>query len=158
VGGAPSPGPIHQGTTPGNLDSSKGLVSALGGEVVHPATSQGAEITPVVNDAGTAVVLKEGDVHTSNTTWSSHPSAIGYTRPHASGGQSTGGAPVISPSQDGGTSTGSGQDELARVGSFNGGAAENPTAAQSGPTARAQQRTGAGRPASTDGRGGDNRD
>jgi hypothetical protein len=41
----------HLGTSPNSLDTSPGLLSALGGEGVHAMSFTGAEISPTANPA-----------------------------------------------------------------------------------------------------------
>ena len=142
VGTYPNEGAMHQGTTPGNLDTSQGLASAVGGELMHPIGFEGAEIQPT--DSGSGILLDEPESpHGSSTPWQSHPSTVGYSRPWGDGNTVNGGtsnANGTSPGQDSGTSNGSTQDETARLSNFNGGAAQNATSTQAAPTARAQQK------------------
>jgi hypothetical protein len=70
------------------------LVSALGGQDVHPLAFSGAEILPMVVSGGTSMILAETSAASrgtdDETNWVSHPSAIGYRRagsiPTSSGG------------------------------------------------------------------------
>ena len=146
VGTYPNDGAMHQGTTPGNLDTSQGLASAVGGELMHPIGFDGAEIQPT--DSGSGILLDEPESpHGSSTPWQSHPSTVGYSRPWGDGNTVNGGtsnANGTSPGQDSGTSNGSTQDETARLSNFNGGAAQNATSTQAAPTSRAQQAAGGG--------------
>ena len=142
VGTYPNDGAMHQGTTPGNLDTSQGLASAVGGELMHPIGFDGAEIQPT--DSGSGILLDEPESpHGSSTPWQSHPLTVGYSRPWGDGNTVNGGtsnANGTSPGQDSGTSNGSTQDETARLSNLNGGAAQNATSTQAAPTARAQQK------------------
>ena len=149
LGSSPPDSAMHLGTTPGQLDTSQGLVSALGGAGAHALTFAGPEVKPV--DNGDAVVLEEGwGGGESPSNWVAHPSAsgIGYRRPSpgvaSSGSQaaippSTGDQPVM----DSGTSDGSDSDELSRVTNFDSGSNENGGVTQSMPTSRAQGVAGA---------------
>ena len=137
VGSDPTDGAIHQGTTPGSLDTSQGLVSAEGGEVLHPLEFAGSEVTPTPNSSGVALEEPNAGPGPPTTVWMSLPSNLGYTR------STSGSTGAETPSQDSGTSNGSSQDELTRVKNFNGGATQNPTSDQAATTSRAQQR-GAG--------------
>ena len=49
LGTFPSNGAVHDGTSTPALDVSQGLVSALGGQDVHPLEFAGAEIMPAVS-------------------------------------------------------------------------------------------------------------
>ncbi len=108
-------GAVHDGTTQPQLDVSQGLISALGGQVLHPLEFEGAEITPT--QSGSGIVLdepNETNPTSGMTTWLSHPSNLGYTR-QSSGGNTIGGSGgssnAIAPNQDSGTSNGSSQDD-----------------------------------------------
>ena len=149
---------MHDGTTQPQLDVSQGLISALGGQVLHPLEFEGAEITPT--QSGSGIVLdepNETNPTSGMTTWLSHPSNLGYTR-QSSGGNTIGGsggsANAIAPTQDSGTSNGSSQDELERLLNFNGGAVQNPTSTQAAPISRAQQVAGGGAGSTLLGAGG----
>ena len=137
VGTFAANGAVHDGTTQPQLDVSQGLISALGGQVLHPLEFEGAEITPT--QSGSGIVLdepNETNPTSGMTTWLSHPSNIGYTRQSSSGntiGGSGGSSNAIAPTQDSGTSNGSSQDELERLLNFNGGAVQNPTSTQAAP-------------------------
>ncbi|MGP0062531.1 MAG: polymorphic toxin-type HINT domain-containing protein [Isosphaeraceae bacterium] len=146
-------GPVDQGSEYRLFDGAQGLVSGVGGELLHPLEFHGAEITPT--QSGSGIVLEEpneADPSLGMTTWSSHPSQTGFLRPSSSGsgfggtlgGSTGGGSNVIAPSQDSGTGDGSMEAEAQRLEIFNGGSAENPTSTQDAPTARAQQQTGGG--------------
>ena len=140
VGSAPTDGAIHQGTTPGSLDTSQGLVSAEGGEVLHPLEFAGSEVTPTPNSSGVALEEPNAGPGAPTTVWMSHPSNLGYAR------STSGSTSAETPSQDSGTSNGSSQDELTRVKNFNGGATQNPTSNQAATTSRAQRRGAGGGP------------
>ncbi len=155
AGSSPLGSAEHQGTSPGGLDSSSGLLSALGGEGVHAMSFTGAEILPNANPTGTSMWLEESNQSGQTpTNWVSHPSGIGYRRGSpgittSSGGGGSGshssstGPPIAgnAPTMDSGTSDGGAGQELGRLGNFNAGGNENSTATQPGPTPRAQQAT-----------------
>ena len=135
---------VHDGTTQPNLDTSKGLVSALGGQDLNPMAFAGSEITPTVNLTGSAMNLMEANQSASGagstTEWLSHPEMIGYQRPVPVGDSSTDSeSETLSPEFDSGMNDGSDGQELERVENFYTGAEENPTSAQSAPTPRAEQ-------------------
>jgi hypothetical protein len=135
-------GEVHDGTSQPVLDTSQGLVSAIGGQDVHGLEFVGAAIAPVRSSSG--MILEEPNQSTPGTgdfvNWSSHPSAIGYRRAETAGVTSPStDAPAVSPEMDSGMVNGSSGDELARLANFYSGAEENPTSAQSAPTPRAQQ-------------------
>ncbi len=69
------------GTTPGNLDTTQGLVSALGGAGAHPLSFAGPEVAVV--PANTVELEEDLGPEGSPTSWQSHPNAsgIGYRRP-----------------------------------------------------------------------------
>lgn len=147
---------IHDGTSTAGMDTSKGLVSALGGQDMHPMQFIGAEIQPV--QSGSSIALQEQGGW-GLRTWASHPSAIGYRRRGqfggGVGGSGSGGGggsgssvvviPAVSPEFDSGMNDGTDGQELERLENFYSGAEENPTSAQSAPTPRAEQQvSGAG--------------
>ena len=149
AGSSPLGSAEHQGTSPGSLDTSSGLLSALGGEAVHAMSFTGAEILPSTNPAGTSMWLEESNQSGQTpTNWVSHPSGIGYRRgspgvtTSASGSHSSSTGPPIpgnAPTMDSGTSDGGAGQELGRLGNFEAGGNENPSATQPGPTPRAEQ-------------------
>jgi hypothetical protein len=73
---------VHDGTSRPALDTSQGLVSAIGGQDVHGLEFVGAAIMPT--QTGTSLILEEpnqSDPGTGNfVNWSSHPATIGYRR------------------------------------------------------------------------------
>ncbi len=72
---------LHLGTSPASLDTSSGLMSALGGMGVHAMSFAGPDILPEANPGGTEVWLEESnEVGQTPTNWVSHPSGIGYRR------------------------------------------------------------------------------
>jgi len=76
IGSSPMDSAEHQGTSPGSVDTSSGLLSALGGQAVHAMSFGGAEIMPAVNSAGNAVGLEESYQQGSTpVNWVSHPAA-----------------------------------------------------------------------------------
>jgi hypothetical protein len=80
------------------------------------------------------------------TTWVSHPSAIGYRRAGVYAAISSGSHVTIAevaPGFDSGMNDGTSGEELTRISNFYTGAEENPTAAQSAPTPRAEQQVSA---------------
>jgi hypothetical protein len=141
---------IHDGTSTAGMDTSKGLVSALGGQDMHPMQFTGAEIQPV--QSGSSIALQEQGGW-GLRTWASHHSAIGYRRRGqfggGVGGSGSGGGggsgssvvviPAVSPEFDSGMNDGTDGQELERLENFYSGAEENPTSAQSAPTPRAEQ-------------------
>ena len=143
LGMFPSNGAVHDGTSTPALDVSQGLVSALGGQDVHPLEFAGAEIMPAVS--GSALILQEPNEsgETGYGSWVTHPSTMGYRRQGSSGGgiHGTGGGSLaaVVPEFDSGMNAGTSGDELGRVSNFYDGAQENPTSAQSAPTPRAAQ-------------------
>jgi hypothetical protein len=71
----------HLGTSPASLDSSSGLMSALGGMGVHAMSFAGSEILPTANPAGTSLWLEESNEEGQTpTNRVSHPTGIGYRR------------------------------------------------------------------------------
>ena len=56
LGTFPTTGAVHYGTTQPAFDTGQGLVSALGGALVHPLEFSGGEIVPT--PAGTSVTLQ----------------------------------------------------------------------------------------------------
>ena len=151
IGGSPLGSAEHQGTSPGSLDTSSGLLSGLGGEAVHPMSYSGAEIMPKPNPTGTSMWLEESNQSGQTpTNWVSHPSGIGYRRSSpgvttwtgsGSGSRSSTGPPIPgnAPTMDSGTSDGGPDQELNRLGNFIIGGNENPTSTQPVPTPRAEQ-------------------
>ena len=123
---------VHGGTTKGVLDISQGLISALGGEIVHGLEFVGDEIVPL--QSGSSMVLEDG--YSPFATWASHPAGIGYRRAGSSSGGSGssgggGAASAVYPQMDSGLAQGSTQDELEGITNLYTGADENPTSAQS---------------------------
>jgi hypothetical protein len=142
LGTFPSDGAIHEGTTQPNLDTSQGLVSALGGQDAHPLAFVGAEISPTVS--GSSMILQEPNETGSggSGSWVTHPSAIGYRRQgtsSGSGGHGSSSVAAVVPQFDRGMSEGSDGEELQRITNFGSGTVANPTSAQSAPTPRAEQ-------------------
>ncbi len=141
----------HLGTSPGSLDTSSGLMSALGGMGVHAMSFAGPDILPEANTAGTEVWLAESnEVGQTATNWVSHPSGIGYRRSSpgiitttgsGSSASTSQGPPLPgnAPSMDTGLSDGGTTSELNRLSNFNAGGNENPTAMQPGPISRVEQ-------------------
>ena len=83
---------VHDGANEPTLDSSQGLISALGGQNANALEFVGAEIHVGPNPTGTAMVVDEGWSGASPITpWVSHPSAIGYRRQGVISGGSGGG-------------------------------------------------------------------
>ena len=148
VGTAPKSSAIHDGSSTPSWDTEQGLDSALGGQDVHPLEYTGAAIQPMTTNAGTSMILAEtSDASrgpSDETNWVSHPSAIGYRRTGVHSG-SSGGSHVtieeVAPDFDSGMNDGSTGEEMERITNFYSGADENPTAAQSAPTPRAEQQT-----------------
>jgi hypothetical protein len=154
AGSAPSYSAEHLGTTPGQLETTDGLVAAMGGLAVHPLLFAGPEARSTVNSAGNAMTLQEAYSSRTPNNWVSHPSGIGYRRsvPASSGsgggsgsGSGSGGSPAIpgnAPITDSGTTDGSNDQELARLVNFDTGGNENPTGTQTASTSRAEQQAG----------------
>jgi hypothetical protein len=154
AGSAPSYSAEHLGTTPGQLETTDGLVAAMGGLAVHPLLFAGPEVMATDNSAGNAMTLQEAYSSRTPNNWVSHPSGIGYRRsvPASSGsgggsgsGSGSGGSPAIpgnAPITDSGTTDGSNDQELARLVNFDTGGNENPTSTQTAPTSRAEQQAG----------------
>ena len=141
AGSAPANSAEHLGTTPNNLEGSGGLASGLGGFAVHSLLFAGPEVMAEVSSGGNSLVLQEAYSSSSPTNWVSHPTGIGYRRP----APANGGLPANSgnaPLTDSGTTDGSNDQELARLTNFDTGGNENPTAAQTAPTSRAEQQLG----------------
>ncbi len=131
AGSAPSYSAEHLGTTPGQLETTDGLVAAMGGFAVHPLLFAGAEVMAQVNSNRNAQDLNESWWSSSSpTAWASQPTGIGYRRSvlasSGSGGGSgsgsgSGGSPGIpgnAPITDSGTTDGSNDQELARLVNF----------------------------------------
>ncbi len=144
---------VHDGADEPTLDSSKGLVSAVGGQDANAMEFVGPEVHVAQNATNTAMVVDEGWSGASPiTSWVSHPSAIGYRRQGALTIGSGSGAhtltiEAVAPEFDSGMNDGTDGQELERVANFYTGAQENPTSAQSAPTPRAgQQTSGMGAP------------
>ena len=141
----------HLGTSPSSLDTSSGLMSALGGMAVHAMSFAGPDILPQANPGGTQVWLEESnEVGQTPTNWVSHPSGIGYRRTSpgiitttgsGSSASTSQGPPLPgnAPSMDTGLSDGGTSAELTRLSNFNAGGNENPTAMQPGPISRTEQ-------------------
>src|SRR5271169_42602 len=139
------------GTSPGSLNTSSGLLSALGGTALHAVSFTGPEIKPAQNPSGTGIWLEESFQYGSQpTNWISHPSGIGYRRSSpgivtwtgsGSASSSSTGPPFAgnAPTMDSGMSDGGGGEELNRLLNFLGGGNENPSSTQPGPTPRAEQ-------------------
>ncbi len=152
---------VHDGANEPVLDSSKGLVSAVGGQDANAMEFVGPEVHVAQNATNTAMVIDEGWSGASPiTSWVSHPSAIGYRRQGALTIGSGSGAhtltiEAVAPEFDSGMNDGTDGQELERVANFYTGAEENPTAAQSAPTPRAgQQTSGMGAPGGSPSMGG----
>jgi hypothetical protein len=147
IGSSPLGSAEHQGTSPNSLDTSSGLLSALGGEAVHAMSFSGSEIAPKPNPAGTSMWLEESNQSGQTpTSWVSHPSGIGYRRSSPGvttwNGSTSSTSPPIpgsAPTMDSGTTDGGPDQELNRLGNFINGGNENPTSTRPGPTPRAQQ-------------------
>jgi hypothetical protein len=149
----------HRETSPGSLDTSSGLLSALGGADVHAMSFAGSEILPAENAGGTGVALEESfESGSEPTNWVSHPSGIGYRRNSpgiatwtgsGSGSTSSTGTPFAgnAPTMDSGMSDGASGEELTRLANYMTGGNENPSSTQPGPTSRAEQIAGLGNPA-----------
>ena len=142
MGTSPLDAPIQDGTTTGEWDTSKNLVSALGGQDMHALQFTGSEVQPALS--GSAIVLEQGAG--GSGTWVSHPSAIGYRRQgyvtsgsHGGSGSTTITIAAVAPEFDSGMNIGADQDETERLLNFSQGAEENPTVAQTQPTSRAVQ-------------------
>jgi hypothetical protein len=139
----------HLGTSPNSLDTSSGLMSALGGMGVHAMSFEGSDILPTANPAGTSMWLEESNQYGQTpTNWVSHPSGIGYRRssPGITTSGSGSGSGSIGPAipgnpvtMDTGMSDGGNQDEINRLNNFITGGNENPTAMQPGPIGKAEQ-------------------
>ena len=56
MGSSPLDSPIQDGTTSGEWDTSQGLVSAMGGQDMHPLQFTGSEVQPALS--GSAIVLE----------------------------------------------------------------------------------------------------
>ena len=130
MGTSPLDAPIQDGTTTGEWDTSKNLVSALGGQDMHALQFTGAEVQPALS--GSAIVLEQGAG--GSGTWVSHPSAIGYRRQgyvtsgsHGGSGSTTITIAAVAPEFDSGMNIGADQDETERLLNFSQGAEENPT-------------------------------
>ncbi len=159
VGSSPTASAQHLGTSPNSLDTSSGLLSALGGADVHAMSFAGSEILPAENAGGTGVSLEESfESGSEPTNWVSHPSGIGYRRNSpgittwtgsGSGSTSSTGTPFAgnAPTMDSGMSDGASGEELTRLLTFLTGGNENPSSTQPGPTSRAMQIAGLGNPA-----------
>ncbi len=144
-------GAEHLGTSPASLDTSSGLMSALGGMGVHAMSFAGPDILPEANPGGTEVWLEESnEVGQTPTNWVSHPSGIGYRRSSpgiitttgsGSSASTSQGPPLPgnAPSMDTGLSDGGTSAELNRLNNFISGGNQNPTAMQPGPISRTQQ-------------------
>jgi hypothetical protein len=150
---------VHDGTSEPILDTSQGLISAVGGQDLNALEFVGAEVHVGVNGANNAMVVDEGWSGAGPiTSWVSHPSAIGYRLQGVvsagsgsgsggggggSGSGSGGGGTItiaaVSPDFDSGMNDGTDGQELERVANFYTGTEENPTSAQSAPTPRAEQ-------------------
>ncbi len=150
LGGSPDGSAEHLGTSPNSLDTSSGLMSAMGGEGVHAMSFAGSEILPTANPAGTSLWLEESNQYGQTpTNWVSHPSGIGYRRSSpgvttsgsGSGSGTTGAAIPGNPvTMDTGMSDAGTPAELSRIGNnFITGGNENPTAMQPGPISKAEQ-------------------
>jgi hypothetical protein len=64
----------HLGTSPASLDTSSGLMSAMGGMSVHGMSFAGSDILPTANPAGTSMWLEESNQYGETpTNWVSHP-------------------------------------------------------------------------------------
>ena len=136
---------MHDGTTQPALDTSQGLVSALGGQDAQALEYAGAEIMPTLNGSGTGMILQEpneANPTDPQVSWVSHPAAIGYRRAGTDDGSVTEGElAAVTPEFDSGMNEGTTGEELQRVGNFYTGSEENPTSAQSAPTPRGEQQT-----------------
>ena len=166
LGGSPDGSAEHLGTSPNSLDTSSGLMSAMGGEGVHAMSFAGSEILPTANPAGTSLWLEESNQYGQTpTNWVSHPSGIGYRRSSpgvttsgSGSGSGTTGAPIPGNPvmMDTGMSDAGTPAELSRISNnFITGGNENPTAMQPGPISKAEQSampiTPTGSPAGGDG-------
>ena len=81
IGSSPDGSAEHLGTSPGSLDTSSGLLSALGGEGAHAMSFAGPEILPEPNPGGTSMMLAESNQSGQTpTNLVVHPSGIGYRR------------------------------------------------------------------------------
>ncbi len=82
VGSSPMASAEHMGTSPNSLDTSSGLLSALGGADVHAMSFAGSEIMPTENAGGTGVSLEESSLESGSVppNWVSQPAGIGYPR------------------------------------------------------------------------------
>jgi hypothetical protein len=137
---------VHDGTSPPPWDTEQGLGSAVSGQDIHPLSYTGAAIQPMISGDGSRMLLAEtGDASrgpSDETNWVSHPSAIGYRRAGVYAASSSGSHVTIAevaPGFDSGMNDGTSGEELTRITNFYTGAKENPTAAQSAPTPRAEQ-------------------
>ena len=150
LGGSPDGSAEHLGTSPNSLDTSSGLMSAMGGEGVHAMSFAGSEILPTANPAGTSLWLEESNQYGQTpTNWVSHPSGIGYRRSSpgvttsgSGSGSGTTGAPIPGNPvmMDTGMSDAGTPAELSRISNnFITGGNENPTAMQPGPISKAEQ-------------------
>jgi hypothetical protein len=141
----------HLGTSPDSLDTSSGLMSALGGTGVHGMSFAGPDILPAASPGGQSLWLEESNQSSQTpTNWVSHPSGIGYRRNSpgittvtGSGSSQTSstGPPIPGnlPTMDSGTSDGGTDQELARLANFMTGGNENPTSTQPAATPRSVQ-------------------
>ena len=81
AGGYPFLTAVHDGTSPPQWDTANGIDSALGGQDMHPLMFTGAAILPMISSDGSRVILAETSSasrgSTNETSWLSHPSAIG---------------------------------------------------------------------------------
>ncbi len=148
AGGYPILSGVHDGTSPPQWDTEHGLDSALGGQDTHPLKFTGAPILPMISGDGSKMILAEtSDASrgsTDESSWLSHPSAIGYRRPGNYAASSSGYVTVheVAPGFGSGMNDGSSAQEMTRISNFYNGAEENPTAAQSAPTPRVEQVVG----------------
>ncbi len=144
AGGTPPNTALHLGTSPGGLNTSAGLVSALGGIAAHPMQFTGGEMGAELSSGSSALVIEESFLSGETPTlWVSHPSGIGYRRPSPGFSGSGSGSPTPGnvPTMDGGTDDGSQGEEVIRLANYMSGSTENPNANQSAPTPVAEQRT-----------------
>ena len=69
------------GTSPNSLDTSSGLLSALGGQAVHAMSFAGPDILGEASPDRRSLMLAESNQYGQTpTNWASHPSGIGYRR------------------------------------------------------------------------------
>ena len=129
-----SGGAIHDGTTQPILDTSQSLLSAIGGQDMHPMEFAGPAIGLTVS--GSSIEMNEENESEADgpasVPWVSHPATMGYSREGTS-------HTAVAPQTASGMNAGTPGDQLAELNDFGSGTDQNPSAAQSAPISRAEQ-------------------